>query len=45
VARGYGEAAPIADEGTPTGRMLNRRVEFRVLREGERRDAAPTPGE
>lgn len=45
VARGYGEAAPIADEGTPTGRMLNRRVEFRVLREGVRGDTAAPPGE
>lgn len=31
VARGYGEARPIASNNTPSGRALNRRVEFRVL--------------
>lgn len=31
VAVGYGESLPVASNATATGRMLNRRVEFRVL--------------
>jgi OOP family OmpA-OmpF porin len=31
VARGYGETEPVADNGSPSGRDRNRRVEFNVL--------------
>ncbi|MBC7388840.1 MAG: OmpA family protein [Opitutaceae bacterium] len=31
VAKSYGEASPVADNSTSTGRKLNRRVEFKVL--------------
>jgi OOP family OmpA-OmpF porin len=36
MARGYGEAHPVAANNTEAGRQENRRVEVIVLREGER---------
>ncbi len=32
VARGYGEASPVAPNDTAEGRPLNRRVEFQVTK-------------
>ncbi|OQX53087.1 MAG: hypothetical protein B5M53_07420, partial [Candidatus Cloacimonas sp. 4484_209] len=33
IARGYGETMPIASNATREGRQMNRRIEFRVLKE------------
>jgi outer membrane protein OmpA-like peptidoglycan-associated protein len=33
IAKGYGETQPFVTNANPTGRTLNRRVEFRVLGE------------
>ncbi len=42
VARGYGEADPLADNGTEAGREANRRIEFRLI--GAPKPASPDSG-
>ena len=42
VARGYGEADPLADNGSDAGREANRRIEFRLI--GALRPASPDAG-
>lgn len=34
-AKGYGEASPVADNGTEAGREANRRIEFRLTASGD----------
>lgn len=42
VAKGYGEADPLADNGTEAGREANRRIEFRLI--GAPKPASPDAG-
>ena len=35
IAKGYGEARPIADNATAVGRALNRRIEFTLIEDAE----------
>ena len=37
VAKGFGEEKPIADNATPDGAEINRRVEFNILKQGPKK--------
>ena len=41
VARGYGFDVPVADDGTPQGRLLNRRVELRLMDKSAANETLP----
>jgi outer membrane protein OmpA-like peptidoglycan-associated protein len=42
-SHGYGKTKPIADNATDAGRLANRRVEFKILQEGDARPPKTSP--
>jgi outer membrane protein OmpA-like peptidoglycan-associated protein len=43
-SHGYGKTKPIADNATDAGRLTNRRVEFKILEEGDAKSPKHSSG-